>query len=130
MRDDPQRAGELTGSARALLTRPWRTAEADRPLFLLIRRHAEQLDRWFTQRLGYRLIVGTDTVVTARTTPLCAVPSIVFGSMPNDGGHLLLTQPEQQHLLSPEPKAKNFIRPPPAPEALINDLPPPCLLPC
>ncbi|MGH3918379.1 MAG: TIGR02678 family protein [Pseudonocardiaceae bacterium] len=61
MRDDPQRAGELTGSARALLTRPWRTAEADRPLFLLIRRHAEQLDRWFTQRLGYRLIVGTDT---------------------------------------------------------------------
>lgn len=61
MRDDPQRAGELTGSARALLTRPWRTAEADRPLFLLIRRHAEQLDRWFTQRLGYRLVVGTDT---------------------------------------------------------------------
>ncbi|PZS22698.1 MAG: TIGR02678 family protein [Pseudonocardiales bacterium] len=61
MRDDPQRAGELTGSARALLTRPWRTAETDRPLFLLIRRHAEQLDRWFTQRLGYRLVVGTDT---------------------------------------------------------------------
>jgi uncharacterized protein (TIGR02678 family) len=61
MRDDPQRAGELTGAARALLTRPWRTAEADRPLFLLIRRHAEQLDRWFTQRLGYRLVVGTDT---------------------------------------------------------------------
>jgi uncharacterized protein (TIGR02678 family) len=61
MHDDPQRAGELTGAARALLTRPWRTAEADRPLFLLIRRHAEQLDRWFTQRLGYRLVVGTDT---------------------------------------------------------------------
>jgi uncharacterized protein (TIGR02678 family) len=61
MDDDPQRAGELTGAARALLTRPWRTAEADRPLFLLIRRHAEPLDRWFTQRLGYRLVVGTDT---------------------------------------------------------------------
>jgi len=61
MRDDPQRAGELTGAARALLTRPWRTAEADRPLFVLIRRHAEQLARWFTQRLGYRLVVGTDT---------------------------------------------------------------------
>ena len=61
MHDDPQRTGELTGAARALLTRPWRTAEVDRPLFLLIRRHAEQLDRWFTQRLGYRLVVGTDT---------------------------------------------------------------------
>lgn len=61
MHDDPQRAGELTGAARALLTRPWRTAEADRPLFVLIRRYAEQLDRWFSQRLGYRLVVGTDT---------------------------------------------------------------------
>ena len=61
MLDDPQRAGELTGAARALLTRPWRTAETDRPLFLLIRRHGDQLDRWFTQRLGYRLVVGTDT---------------------------------------------------------------------
>jgi uncharacterized protein (TIGR02678 family) len=61
MHDDPQRAVELTGAARALLTRPWRTAEADRPLFLLIRRHSEQLDRWFTQRLGYRLVTGTDT---------------------------------------------------------------------
>lgn len=61
MHDDPQRAAELTGAARALLARPWRTAEADRPLFLIIRRHAEQLDRWFTQRLGYRLVVGTDT---------------------------------------------------------------------
>jgi uncharacterized protein (TIGR02678 family) len=61
MHDDPQRGGELTGAARALLARPWRTVEADRPLFLIIRRHAEQLDRWFTQRLGYRLVVGTDT---------------------------------------------------------------------
>lgn len=61
MPDDPRRAGELTLAARALLTRPWRTAEADRPLFLLIRRHADHLDRWFTQRLGYRLVVGRDT---------------------------------------------------------------------
>jgi uncharacterized protein (TIGR02678 family) len=61
MRDDAQRGGELTASARALLTRPWRTAEDDRPLFTLIRRHADHLDRWFTQRLGYRLVVGTDT---------------------------------------------------------------------
>jgi uncharacterized protein (TIGR02678 family) len=71
MHDDPQRAGELTGAARALLTRPWRTAEADHPLFLLIRRHAEQLDRWFTQRLGYRLVVGTDT---ARLTKSGHIP--------------------------------------------------------
>ncbi|OAA23571.1 TIGR02678 family protein [Frankia sp. EI5c] len=58
---DPQRPAELTAAGRALLARPWRTAEADRSLFTLIRRHAEVLDRWFTQRLGYRLVVGADT---------------------------------------------------------------------
>lgn len=58
---NPQRAGELTSAARALLTDPWRTAEADRDLFTLIRRHADTLDRWFTQRLGYRLVLAADT---------------------------------------------------------------------
>ncbi|EIV94702.1 TIGR02678 family protein [Frankia sp. QA3] len=58
---DPQRPGELVAAGRALLVRPWRTAEADRSLFVLIRRHADVLDRWFTQRLGYRLVVTADT---------------------------------------------------------------------
>ncbi len=58
---DPQQAGELTTAARALLTDPWRPAEADRDLFILIRRHANILDRWFTQRFGYRLVVNADT---------------------------------------------------------------------
>lgn len=61
MPDDPQRPGELTAAGRALLTRPWQRAEADPATFILIRRHAEMLDRWFTQRLGYRLAVGADT---------------------------------------------------------------------
>lgn len=61
MRDDPQRPGERAAAARALLIRPWQPAEADPSLFVLIRRHAEALDRWFTQRLGYRLVVNTDT---------------------------------------------------------------------
>lgn len=58
---DPQRAGELVAAGRALIADPWRPAEADRDLFTLIRRHADTLDRWFTQRLGYRLVVGADT---------------------------------------------------------------------
>ncbi len=61
MRDDPQRPGELTTAGRALLAHPWQRAEADPATFVLIRRHAEALDRWFTQRLGYRLVVGVDT---------------------------------------------------------------------
>ncbi|MDQ4117293.1 MAG: TIGR02678 family protein, partial [Actinomycetota bacterium] len=61
MRDDPRRPAELTAAGRALLARPWFPAEADPSLFALIRRHADVLDRWFTQRLGYRLAVGVDT---------------------------------------------------------------------
>lgn len=65
--DDPQHPGERTAAARALLLRPWRPAEADPALFALIRRHAETLDRWFTQRLGYRLIVQGDTARLVKT---------------------------------------------------------------
>jgi uncharacterized protein (TIGR02678 family) len=60
-RHDPQRHAERTAAARALLIRPWRPAEADPGLFVLIRRHADVLDRWFTQRLGYRLVVQAHT---------------------------------------------------------------------
>jgi len=67
MRDDPQHPGERTVAARALLVQPWRTAEADPALFVLIRRHSETLDRWFTQRLGYRLIVHGDTARLVKT---------------------------------------------------------------
>ena len=67
MRDDPQHPGERTAAARALLVQPWRTAEADQALFVVIRRHSETLDRWFTQRLGYRLIVHGDTARLVKT---------------------------------------------------------------
>ena len=52
---------ERTAAARALLVDPRRAAEHDPALFALIRRHSDVLDRWFTQRLGYRLIVQADT---------------------------------------------------------------------
>lgn len=67
MRDNPQHPGERTAAARALLVQPWRTLEADPALFVLIRRHAETLDRWFTQRLSYRLIVHADTARLVKT---------------------------------------------------------------
>lgn len=67
MRDDPQAPGERRAAARALLVEPWRAMEADPALFVLIRRHAEVLDRWFTQRLGYRLVVHADTARLVKT---------------------------------------------------------------
>ncbi len=61
MAEDPHAPAERQRAARHLLQRPLSVAEDDPGLFQLIRRHEEHLDRWFTQRLGYRLRVTADT---------------------------------------------------------------------
>lgn len=66
MAEDPQGPGEQRLAARHLLQYPLTLAEADPDLFRLIRRHEDELDRWFTQRLGYRLRVTADTARLAK----------------------------------------------------------------
>lgn len=66
-RADPQRDGELVTATRALLARPWRTAESDPDVLALVRRHADALDAWFTQELSYRLVVTADTARLVKT---------------------------------------------------------------
>ena len=56
------------------------------------------------------LIDSTDLIIQSRRTPLSNVPSIVFGNMANDGGHLLLTDEEKKELLKAEPEAEPFLR--------------------
>ena len=57
------------------------------------------------------LIEGNDVVVLSRSKPISDhAPKIVFGSMPNDGGYLLLTGEEKEELLRKNPGAKKFIR--------------------
>ncbi|MDH5672748.1 MAG: TIGR02678 family protein [Myxococcales bacterium] len=68
---DPQAALELRVGARHLLQWPLTCKEADTEMFRLIRRHEADLDRWFTQRLGYRLHVDADT---ARLFKLGSLP--------------------------------------------------------
>ncbi len=57
------------------------------------------------------LLEGSDIVVLSRSAPVSQVPEIIFGNMPNDGGHLILTDAEKTILLKNEPAAKKFIRP-------------------
>ncbi|HUP75654.1 MAG TPA: TIGR02678 family protein [Acidimicrobiales bacterium] len=61
MSDNPQDALERQHAARHLIQQPFTCAEHDAEMFRLIRRHASDLDRWFTQRLGYRLHLDADT---------------------------------------------------------------------
>ena len=56
------------------------------------------------------LIEGSDVVVVARSRPISDVPAIVFGNMPNDGGHLILNPEEKAELLAKEPGASKYIR--------------------
>jgi len=64
---DPQAASERRQCSRHLLQHPLTCAEHDPELFRLIRRHEAALDRWFTQRLGYRLHIDADTARLFKT---------------------------------------------------------------
>ncbi|MEA2110990.1 MAG: DNA methyltransferase [Campylobacterota bacterium] len=57
------------------------------------------------------LVEGDDIVIEKRRKPLCDVPNISFGSMPNDGGNFLLTDEEKEKLISSEPLAEKYIKP-------------------
>ncbi len=57
------------------------------------------------------LVEGPNLCIPNRSSPLCAVPPIRFGSMPRDGGHLLLSEEQCRELQVNEPTACEFIRP-------------------
>jgi uncharacterized protein (TIGR02678 family) len=54
-------AEERRRAARLLLARPFVTdSRPDPETFALVRRHARELQRWFAEQLGYRLVVDTE----------------------------------------------------------------------
>jgi len=57
------------------------------------------------------LVDGSNLLIGRRQKPLCDVPEIVFGSMPNDGGHLILSLEEKNELIAKKPALSKFIRP-------------------
>lgn len=64
-----------------------------------------------TGNINPYLIDEADLVILSRRDTLCDVPEIIFGSMPNDGGHLILSDEEQIGLQFSEPTAAKFIHP-------------------
>ncbi len=57
------------------------------------------------------LVEGKDNFIPTRKQSICNVPPINYGSMANDGGHLLLDNDERNELLLKEPTAIQVIRP-------------------
>jgi hypothetical protein len=56
------------------------------------------------------LFDGPSLVVRNRQEPLCEIPPISFGSMPRDGGNLILNADERNELLREYPAAADFVR--------------------
>ena len=57
------------------------------------------------------LINGPDVIAAARMSPISPVPAISNGSIPADGGHLILRPEAKDALLADEPQAAAWLRP-------------------
>ena len=57
------------------------------------------------------LVDAKDIFIEKRRKPICNVPEISFGSMPNDGGNFLFTEEEKNEFVRKEPKSKQFFKP-------------------
>lgn len=61
-------------------------------------------------RINPYLIDGSNTTIKSLSKPLSNVPKMIFGSMPNDGGHLLLTKTEKEALITKDPHSEKYIK--------------------
>jgi hypothetical protein len=68
------------------------------------------------------LVDAADSILENLRKPICKVPEIAFGNMPNDGGNLLLSDDERVALLETDPMATNWIRPFLGADDFINNL--------
>lgn len=57
------------------------------------------------------LIDAPDYFIDYRSTPLCDVPAMRFGSMPRDGGGFVLTPDERKEFISNNPISEKWIKP-------------------
>jgi len=73
------------------------------------------------QNINFYLTDAPNIFIEGRNKPICDVNEIVFGSMPNDGGNLLLTEEEKQDLIKKEPLSIKYIKQFMGAEEFINN---------
>lgn len=81
----------------------------DKHLYEYVNVRGEPLVTTATQINPY-LLDAPVTFVTERRHPLANVPRATFGSMPNDGGHLVLDEEEAEALREADPIAARYLR--------------------
>ena len=68
-------------------------------------------DQIFCSKINGYLIDAPNILISKRGKPICNVPEIVFGNMPNDGGNFLFTEEEKDNFIDIEPKSAKWIKP-------------------
>jgi hypothetical protein len=61
-------------------------------------------------RINPYLLPADDLFIDKRSKPLCSVPEMLYGSMPIDDGHLILSREERDTLLTESPANARFVR--------------------
>ncbi|WP_219336237.1 class I SAM-dependent DNA methyltransferase [Rodentibacter ratti] len=56
------------------------------------------------------LFEGSNITISRRMSPICSIPSVSFGNMPNDGGNLLLTLEEKETIISTYPNSEIWFK--------------------
>lgn len=62
------------------------------------------------EHINWYLLAGPDIYAESRSTPLCPVAEMVYGSKPTDDGNLIIEANEYEDFLKREPRAKKYIR--------------------
>ncbi len=65
---------------------------------------------FITKNINPYLVDASSILVRNRAMTLCAVPPMVYGNKPTDGGNLILTTEEKNLLIKNEPRAQKYIR--------------------
>jgi hypothetical protein len=73
------------------------------------------------------LVDASNVQLKNRKSPICNVSPLSFGSMPNDGGYLLLTDDEKKKILHEEPELELCVREFKGAKEFINSIPRWCL---
>ena len=62
------------------------------------------------KRINAYLLDAENVFVESRKKPICQVPEMLFGSMPNDGGNLIIKAEDYDEFIKKEPNAVKYVR--------------------
>ena len=61
--------------------------------------------------INYYLKPAENILIESRNKPLCAIPSMIYGNKPADGGNLIIEDSEIEEFLKTNPVASQFVHP-------------------